>query len=137
MSCKKGSILWGRKTSSFSRWDRSPGRRNSIGAKSPLSDGFAESEAGGFWGAELKKSGFDAVIIEGRSEKPVFLRIKDGQAEIYDAGALWGMEVAQTVRNLQQRFADVRLRVTAIGPAGNTSAEKTTHRKMSSDEKIT
>ena len=59
--------------------------RNSVGAKSPLSGGFGESEAGGFWGAELKRSGYDAIIVEGKADKPVYLWIKDGQTEIRDA----------------------------------------------------
>ena len=44
--------------------------RNSVGAKSPLSGGYGESEAGGFWGAELKRSGYDAIIVEGMADEP-------------------------------------------------------------------
>ena len=64
--------------------------RNSVGCKSPLSGGFGESEAGGFWGSELKRAGFEAVVIEGISQKPVYLWIKDGKAEIRDADHIWG-----------------------------------------------
>jgi len=52
--------------------------RNSVGCKSPMTDGYGESEAGGFWGAELKRAGFEAIVIEGISAKPVYLWIKDG-----------------------------------------------------------
>lgn len=52
--------------------------RNSVGAKSPLTGGFGDSQAGGFWGAELKRAGFDAVVIRGRAEAPVYLWIHDG-----------------------------------------------------------
>ena len=62
--------------------------RNSVGCKSPMTDGYGESEAGGFWGAELKRAGFEAIVIEGISAKPVYLWIKDGKAEIRDAGRL-------------------------------------------------
>ncbi|MDP3038307.1 MAG: aldehyde ferredoxin oxidoreductase N-terminal domain-containing protein, partial [Deltaproteobacteria bacterium] len=55
--------------------------RNSVGAKSPLTFAFGEAEAGGFWGAELKRAGFDAIIISGISNAPVFLWIQDGQVE--------------------------------------------------------
>lgn len=67
--------------------------RNSIGAKSPLTGAFGEAEGGGFWGAELKRAGFDAIIIEGASPKPVYLKIDNGQAEIRDAGKIWGLEI--------------------------------------------
>jgi aldehyde:ferredoxin oxidoreductase len=64
--------------------------RHCVGAKSPLTGGYAKAESGGFWGAELKHAGFDAVIIEGKAEKPVYLWIHDGEASIRDAGHLWG-----------------------------------------------
>jgi len=78
--------------------------RNSVGAKSPLSGGYGESEAGGFWGAELKKSGYDAIIVEGKSDHPVYLWIKDGQAEIRDARRIWGLDVADTERPSAKSF---------------------------------
>ena len=57
---------------------RIPGSsRFSIGALSPLTGGFGESEAGGWWGPELKFAGYDAMIIEGRSDQPVYLSIED------------------------------------------------------------
>ncbi|MFC2041848.1 aldehyde ferredoxin oxidoreductase N-terminal domain-containing protein, partial [Chloroflexota bacterium] len=64
--------------------------RNSIGAKSPLTNGYGDAEVGGYWGAELKHAGYDAIIIEGKAASPVYLWIKDGKAEIRDAGHLWG-----------------------------------------------
>ncbi|GAG98994.1 unnamed protein product, partial [marine sediment metagenome] len=56
--------------------------RNAVGAKSPLTGGFGVGEAGGYWGAGLKHAGFDGVIFEGRSEDPVYLWLKDGEAEL-------------------------------------------------------
>ena len=92
--------------------------RNSVGAKSPLSGGYGESEAGGFWGAELKRSGYDAIIFEGRSDEPVYLWIKDGQPEIRDARRLWGLDVGKTEKAIREELQDGRVRTAAIGPAG-------------------
>ncbi len=47
--------------------------RNSVGAKSPLTGAYGEAEVGGFWGAELKQAGFDAIIIEGKASSPIYL----------------------------------------------------------------
>jgi aldehyde:ferredoxin oxidoreductase len=92
--------------------------RNSVGAKSPLSGGYGESEAGGFWGAELKRSGYDAIIVEGKAEQPVYLWIKDGQAEVRDARRIWGRDVAETEKAIREELQDGRIRTAAIGPAG-------------------
>jgi len=92
--------------------------RNSVGAKSPLSGAYGESEAGGFWGAELKRSGYDTIVIEGKSDHPVYLWIKDGQPEIRDASRIWGMEVALTEKSIREDLQDERVRIAAIGPAG-------------------
>ena len=92
--------------------------RNSIGSKSPLSGGYGESEAGGFWGAELKKAGFDAIIVQGVSEKPIYLWINDGVVEIRDAGDLWGLDVDDTKRNILESLGLRKARTAIIGPAG-------------------
>jgi aldehyde:ferredoxin oxidoreductase len=92
--------------------------RNSVGAKSPLTFAFGEAEAGGFWGAELKRAGFDAIIISGISNAPVFLWIQDGQVELRDAGHLWGMEVAPAHLAIQKELGDQQIRTAIIGPAG-------------------
>src|SRR5918911_2022328 len=64
--------------------------RHSVGAKSPLNGGFGESEAGGFWGAELKHAGWDGIVVQGRADKPVYLWITEDDVELHDAGHLWG-----------------------------------------------
>ena len=92
--------------------------RNSVGAKSPLSGGYGESEAGGFWGAELKRSGYDAIIVEGKSDEPVYLWIKDGRAEIRDAHKLWGLDVGETEKAIRKELQDERVRTATIGVAG-------------------
>lgn len=92
--------------------------RNSVGSKSPLTGAFGESEAGGFWGAELKRSGYDAIIIEGISPKPVYLWISNGHVEIHDAGRIWGLDVADTQKAIQEELRDTKIRTAVIGPAG-------------------
>jgi aldehyde:ferredoxin oxidoreductase len=92
--------------------------RNSVGAKSPLTGGFGEAEAGGFFGAELKKAGFDEIIVEGIAPSPVYLWIKDGKAELRDASRLWGQETYETQQGIRKELQDPLIRTAAIGPAG-------------------
>jgi aldehyde:ferredoxin oxidoreductase len=92
--------------------------RNSIGAKSPLSNTFMTSEVGGYWGAELKHAGYDVVIVEGKAERPVYLWIQDGKAEIKDATHLWGKSVGETQEIMRQELHDSGVRTALIGPGG-------------------
>ncbi len=92
--------------------------RHSVGAKSPASGGFGESEVGGFWGAELKKAGWDGIVVSGASSTPVYLWIKDGAVEIRDAARLWGLETGDTEETLKQEVGERLARVCEIGPAG-------------------
>ena len=92
--------------------------RNSIGAKSPLTGGFGESEVGGYWGVELKRAGFDAVIVEGKASSPVYLWIHDGEAEIRDASHIWGLETGDAQRVIREELSDNLVRVALIGPGG-------------------
>ncbi len=92
--------------------------RNGVGAKSPLTGAFGDSQAGGFFGAELKHAGFDAIIVEGQSPKPVYLLIVDGKAEIKDAGHLWGLNTAEAEATVRAETGEKLLRTAAIGPAG-------------------
>ena len=64
-------------------------------AKSPLTGVIGDSQAGGFWPAELKFAGFDGIVITGKSPSPVYLWIHDGEAELRDAGHLWGKVTAR------------------------------------------
>ncbi|MFZ5651371.1 MAG: aldehyde ferredoxin oxidoreductase family protein [Bacillota bacterium] len=82
-------------------------------ARSPLTGIWGESNAGGFFGAELKKAGFDGIIITGRSPEPVVLHIEDGEAVIAGAGDLWGKDSYEACQALKHRG-----RVLAIGQAG-------------------
>ncbi len=92
--------------------------RHSVGGKSPLTGAFGEAEAGGYWGAELKMAGFDAIIIDGKAEKPVYLLIRDGKAELKDARRLWGMKTLECQNTIREDLGDSGIKVAQIGPAG-------------------
>lgn len=92
--------------------------RASVVAKSPLTGGFGESEAGGFWGPELKFSGYDAIVFEGKADKPVYLYIHDGEACLYDAASLWGKTTSETEKKIRAELDDRKIEVASIGPAG-------------------
>jgi len=92
--------------------------RHSVGGKSPLTGAFGEAESGGYWGAELKMAGFDAVIVEGKAEKPVYIFIEDGKASLKDARHLWGMKALECQSAIRQELGDDFIKVAYIGPAG-------------------
>ncbi len=92
--------------------------RHCIGAKSPLTGGYAKAESGGFWGAELKHAGYDAIIVEGKAKKPVYLWIHDGEVDIRDASHLWGRTTKETEQTIRTELGDNLIRVAAIGAAG-------------------
>jgi aldehyde:ferredoxin oxidoreductase len=92
--------------------------RHAVGAKSPLTGGYGAGEAGGFWGSEFKRAGYDALIVEGAAAKPVYLWVKDGEAEIRDAQHLWGLECKEAEQAVRIELADQRIRFAQIGPAG-------------------
>ncbi len=92
--------------------------RNGAGAKSPLTDGFGNAEGGGYWGAELKRAGFDGIVVAGRADQPVYLWIHDGGVEIRDAAHLWGKTTGETEDALRAELGDHAIRTALIGPAG-------------------
>ena len=92
--------------------------RNVVGAKSPLTNAYGESEAGGFWGAELRRCGYDALIVEGRAPEPVYILARNNQVEIRDAKHLWGLDVADAVHKVQEELDLKTVRTAAIGPGG-------------------
>ena len=92
--------------------------RSSAGAKSPLTGGYGEGEGGGQWGVRLKWAGFDAVIFTGKSEKPIYLWVNNGSAELRDASPVWGLEALETQAAIHSDIGDNRASVLAIGPAG-------------------
>ena len=87
-------------------------------AKSPLTSAIGDAQAGGFWPAEAKAAGFDAFIIKGKAEKPVYLWVHDGQAELRDAAHLWSRVTGKTQAAIRQELGDSKIEVLQIGPAG-------------------
>lgn len=92
--------------------------RHGVGGKSPLTGAIGSSEAGGWWGHEFKRAGFDALVIRGRAPSPVYLWIKNGELEIRPADHLWGQLTHPVEVALRQALGDERVRVAQIGPAG-------------------
>jgi aldehyde:ferredoxin oxidoreductase len=91
--------------------------RYSVVAKSPLTNIWAQANSGGRWGVDLKQSGFDGIIFEGISERPVYLVIDDGKAELRDAGDLWGKNVLETTEAIKETLGK-KFNVACIGKAG-------------------
>ena len=89
-----------------------------VSARSPLTMAYGESEAGGFWGPELKMAGFEAIVIKGRAPQPVYLWIQDGEAELRDASHIWGRLTAEAQETIRTELGDDKIRVLQIGPAG-------------------
>ena len=92
--------------------------RHSVGAKSPLNNGFGESEAGGFWGAELKHAGYDGIVFQGKAEKPVYLWITEDEVELRDASHLWGKITGDVQDKIREDHGDRLIRVAQTGVAG-------------------
>jgi aldehyde:ferredoxin oxidoreductase len=92
--------------------------RNGVGALSPLTGGFGNAEAGGYWGAEIKRAGYDAVVVKGKAAKPVYLWVSEGKVEIRDATGLWGKTVGDTEDAIRDELGDALIRTCLIGPAG-------------------
>lgn len=90
--------------------------RFTVTCKSPLTGTILDANSGGFWGMQFKKAGYDALIVRGRAEKPVWIEIKNEDVQIHDAAELWGMRVREVTTRLGQN--DNRRNVLCIGPAG-------------------
>ena len=95
----------------------STGGRYSVVTKSPLTGCVACSNSGGFIGAEMKSAGWDMVIFEGKSEKPVYLYIENEHAEICPADEIWGKSVWKADEWLHKHYQDPLLRIAAVGRA--------------------
>lgn len=92
-----------------------------ICALSPATGLWGESNCGGFWGPNLRRAGFDGLMVTGQASKPVYLWIQDGEAEIRDAAHLWGLETYQTQAAIQEEIGEHRASVACIGPAGEAN----------------
>ena len=96
----------------------SAGNSYAVASKSPLTGGIAESKSHGFFGAELKRAGYDAVIFTGKSEKLVYAWIDDDSVQLMDAEYLKGKSPHETERTIREDLGDFYIRVSAIGEAG-------------------
>ena len=96
----------------------STGGRYSVVTKGALTNAIACSNSGGYFGAELKFSGWDMIIFEGQSPKPVYLSIHDDKVELKDASHLWGKTVWETDELIKKAHQDSQMRIAAIGRAG-------------------
>ncbi|NYT06607.1 MAG: aldehyde ferredoxin oxidoreductase, partial [Methanomicrobiales archaeon] len=94
------------------------GARYDVATASPLTGTLTTANSGGFFGTELKRAGFDALYITGAAPSPVYLFIENGHAELRDAGAYAGMGTGETARAIAADAGDPKVRVAAIGPAG-------------------
>lgn len=92
--------------------------RFTVAARSPLTGAYGESEAGGFWGPELRFAGFDGIVITGRAAQPVYLAINDGHTELRPAAGLWGRDPEQVQEAIRSEMGEKHARVLQIGQAG-------------------
>ncbi len=92
--------------------------RYDLTSKSPQTGIYGASNGGGFFGQELKRAGYDVIVIRGKSEKPVYLSINDDEVEIRDASHLWGQDTQVTEEMIRDELGDPKIRTLKIGPAG-------------------
>jgi len=97
------------------------GNRYMVVTKSPLTGALSCSNSGGFFPTEMKRTGFDLFILEGKAERPVYLWVHNGEAELRPADHLWGKDVFETDDAVRAE-TDPRARVACIGPAGERLA---------------
>jgi aldehyde:ferredoxin oxidoreductase len=96
----------------------STGGRYTVVTKGPLTGAIACSNSGGFFGAEMKFAGWDLIIFEGRSPKPVYLYLENDTAKLRDASHLWGKSTWHTEEVIKSQHQDPQIRISSIGPAG-------------------
>jgi aldehyde:ferredoxin oxidoreductase len=87
-------------------------------SKSPLTGGIGDSDCGGDWGPELRFAGFDGILFQGKAEKPVYLWVHDGEAELRSAEKYWGRGVWDTEDGIREELGDPNIKLASIGPAG-------------------
>ena len=96
----------------------STGGRYTVVTKSPLTGAIACSNSGGYFGAEMKFAGWDMIIFEGKSPKPVYLYLENDKAELRDATHLWGKTCWETEETIKATHQDPLIRISSIGGAG-------------------
>jgi len=94
------------------------GNGHAFTAKSPATQAIGEAVAHGTFGAELKRAGYDAIILKGKAEKPIYLWIDDDSIQLLDAAHLTGKSPSETEDTIKEDIGDYYIRIAAIGPAG-------------------
>ena len=96
------------------------GSRWTVCGKSPVTtpEQFCSCNLGGSWGAQLKLAGYDGIVVQGKSDRPVYLSIRDDRVELKDASHLWGKNSRETQKIIKQETGDPDTQVMCIGPAG-------------------
>lgn len=89
-----------------------------VAAKSPITGILGDANAGGFWTPELKWAGYDAIIVKGKSNKPVYLWVDDDKVTLMDASHIWGKMVNETYSMIKEELDDDDIHIAAIGPGG-------------------
>jgi len=92
--------------------------RMAVTTKSPLTGAVADSQAGGFFPAELKANGWDALLFRGRSPEPVYLYISGDKAELRSAAALWGEVTGEAEKTIKAELGENNIHIAQVGPAG-------------------
>ena len=92
--------------------------RFTVTARSPLTYGHGDANAGGFFGPELKFAGYDHIIFKGKSPQPVYLFIENERVELRDAHHLWGKDTWETQQLIREELKDEDIQIACIGPAG-------------------
>src|SRR4030065_2630150 len=91
-------------------------------AKSPLTGLIGDSQVGGFFPAEMKFAGFDGIVFTGKSPKPVYIWVHDGEVELRDASHLWGKITGDVEKTIREELGDPKIEVAQIGPSGENLA---------------
>lgn len=99
------------------------GARLNVTAKSPQTGILGDSNAGGHFAAEMKFAGFDQIVVEGRSPRPVYLFISNDFVEIRDAEGLWGMPISKAYEALRREIGDPFVQIALIGPAAENGVK--------------
>ncbi|MCD6508800.1 MAG: aldehyde ferredoxin oxidoreductase family protein [Thermoprotei archaeon] len=93
------------------------GTRLNVTAKSPQTGLLGDSNVGGHFAAEMKYCGFDQIILEGKSDRPVYVYVHDGSVEFMDAQGLWGLTISEAYDAIRKELRDWRVQIALIGPA--------------------
>jgi len=105
-------------TGPFAYYGVPGGTRYIAAAKSPLTGILGFSSAAGDFGPEIRSAGYDAIVVDGASNEPVYLWVHDGEAEIKEAGKFWGSNTGETTEGIRKDHGDKKIKVASIGIGG-------------------